>query len=93
MYKGKQVLQSKVKCPKCNNNNLHLNEIWDNASISWIQVNGQFDKNAGSLEPGDPRKVMAYCGACDHWWTIRGATQIDDIIKNEGGEQKGGDHE
>ena len=58
-----------------------IQELWINHFITWEQVNGKFDRNEGYLEPGDGYKVIARCRLCNHSWTVRGALQIDDIVK------------
>lgn len=72
--------KSKLKCPKCKSINLTLVEVWHGHEIVWEQLNGEFDRNEGILEPGDPYKVEASCHKCLHHWTARGILQIDDII-------------
>lgn len=76
-----QIVQSKAKCPKCKSNYLLLIEVWDGHEITWAQEDGKFDRYDGNLEAGDPYKVEAICKQCQHHWTIRKASQIDDIIK------------
>jgi len=75
------VNETTVKCPKCKSTNLWLSEVWKNHGIQWEQVNGKIEKSDGNLEPGDPFKVCAECSNCKHRWTIRGASQIDDVFK------------
>jgi len=77
----KQIVDSKVKCPKCGSRNLTLLELWKNHDISWEQIGGKFDMKDGVLEMGDPYKMEAECSKCKHHWTIRGALQIGCIIK------------
>lgn len=47
---------------------------------SWEVEDGKFDRNDGSLEPGDAYKVQAEC-KCGHGWTVRNALQIDDVTE------------
>lgn len=75
-----KIVNSKVRCPKCKSNTLKLIEVWKDHEIIWEQENGQFDRDNGVLEPGDPYKVQAQC-KCGHAWTIRKALQIDEVIK------------
>lgn len=72
------IAQSKVRCPKCKSKTLYLIEVWEGHTIQWEVENGKFDRDDGSLNPGDPYKVQAKC-ICGHAWTIRMALQIDDI--------------
>lgn len=75
---------TKVKCPKCKAKNLFLIEIWVGATITWEQNEfGVFDKNDGSLEPGDPYRIECRCRKCNHTWKIRNAIQITDVITNQ----------
>jgi predicted Zn-ribbon and HTH transcriptional regulator len=74
-------MKTKAKCPKCKSTNLTLTEIWNGHSIQWVQENGEFDKNEGNLHEGGPVKVEAKCSDCNHSWTFRGITQIDDLIQ------------
>lgn len=69
-----------IRCPKCKSQNLTVTELWKDHCIDWDIDNGVFDKNDGSLNPGDPYKVVAKCKDCKHRWSIRGAQQIYDII-------------
>lgn len=75
-----EIVESKVKCPKCKSVNLTLIELWRNNSIEWEQTDGKFNRRDGNIEPGDPYKVEAKC-ECGHRWSIRGALQIGDIQK------------
>jgi len=75
-----KLVKSKAVCPKCKSNNLMLEEIWKDSSITWEQINGIFDRNDGSLEHGYAYKVEAKCKACAHIWTFKKASQIDDIV-------------
>lgn len=75
------IKETKIKCPKCKSNNLILNEVWINHSIQWEQIDGKIERDNGYLEPGDPHKVCAECSDCSHRWTIRNATQIDNVVK------------
>jgi hypothetical protein len=77
----KNIVNSKVKCPKCKSKDLTLVEIWEGHAIHWQQTDGKFDRDEGILEPGDAYKVEGCCKSCKHRWTIRKALQIDDIIK------------
>lgn len=72
-----RVVKSTAKCPKCKSRNLSLIELWRGHTIQWEQVNGEFDRDDGILEPGDPYKLEAKCKECGHKWTISKATQID----------------
>jgi len=76
-----EIVKSKLKCPKCKSTDLMVLESWKNHDIQWEQVNGEFDKNDGILEPGNPYRVEAKCSKCKHAWTVRKAKQINDIIK------------
>ena len=80
LHMAREIVQSKCVCPKCKSNTLMLIELWRNHSIVWEQINGQFDRHEGSLEPGDAYKLEAKCKECGHQWTIRRALQISDII-------------
>ena len=76
-----KIVESKVKCPKCKSgDDLVLVECWKGHEITWEQINGKFDYNDGNLNPGDAYKVEAEC-KCGHYWTIRKALQIGDVIK------------
>jgi uncharacterized Zn finger protein len=75
------IVETKVKCPKCNSNELFLVELWKNHSCQWEQSNGKFDRANAIQEVGNPYKVEGHCKECGHYWTIKGAKQIDDIIK------------
>jgi hypothetical protein len=78
----KNIVKSKVKCPKCKNKKeLTLIEVWEGHTISWEVEDGKFDRNDGSLEPGDAYKVQGKCNDCGHIWTIRKALQIDDVTE------------
>lgn len=74
------MVKTTVKCPKCKSNSLTVVEVWNGATITWEQSNGQIDRAYGNLEPGDPCKVEARCKKCEHKWTVRAATQISDVI-------------
>lgn len=74
------IVKTTVKCPKCKSIDLELVEVWNGATVSWQQTNGQIDRAYGNLEPGDPCKVEGRCKKCQHEWTVRGASQISDVI-------------
>jgi hypothetical protein len=74
------IVNSKVKCPRCKSGNLSLIEVWEGHTITWEQIDGKFDREDGALEPGDAYKVNAHCSECNHTWRIRKALQIDDIV-------------
>jgi len=76
-----KFVNSKVRCPKCKSKDLRLIEVWEGHTIQWEQVDGKFDRNAGSLEPGDAYKVEGKCKKCSHQWTIRKTLQIDDVVE------------
>lgn len=76
-----RIVESKAKCPKCKSNTLSLNEIWKDHTITWEQEDGVFNRDEGYLEPGEAYKVQARCRDCEHVWTVKGALQIDDIVK------------
>ena len=69
----------KCYCPKCKGKELVLTELWRNHSIEFTYSDGKVEA-ANSLEPGDPYKVDAICSKCGHGWTLRGVTQITDIV-------------
>jgi predicted nucleic-acid-binding Zn-ribbon protein len=77
---SKEIVLTKVKCPKCKSANINLIEVWSGATITWEVADGKFDRNYGNLESGDPYKVEAKCSNCGHQWRVRGAIQITDII-------------
>lgn len=72
--------KTKKNCPACKSKDFLIVEIWDGSTISWECEDGHFNKTDGALEPGFPVKLEATCKRCNHGWTIKGATQIDDII-------------
>lgn len=72
--------RSKAICPKCKSRDLFLIEIWDGATICWEQINGEFDKNDGTMEPGGPTKVEGKCKTCNYMWTFRNIHQINYLI-------------
>jgi hypothetical protein len=61
------------KCPKCHSQNVEVDELWKNHSISWMPGDKQ---NEGNLEPGNPFKVEGFCWDCKHNWTFKGIIQI-----------------
>lgn len=73
--------KSKVKC-KCGSADITLVEIWRNFGIEFDQKAGIFDRNNTVQMEGEPHKVEATCVRCGKAWTVRGALQIDDIIKD-----------
>jgi ssDNA-binding Zn-finger/Zn-ribbon topoisomerase 1 len=75
------IVETKAKCPKCKSTDLNLVEVWEDSAIHWQQIDGKIERDNGSLEPGNAFKVQATCMKCKHWWTIKGAQQIDDIVK------------
>lgn len=81
--KYQEIVESKVRCPKCKSDTLHLHEIWQGHSLTFSQENGTFDRKDGVCEPGDPYKVEGECKAdgCGHRWTLKGVRQIDQVIK------------
>jgi hypothetical protein len=82
MTQEPNIVESKLKCPKCSCINLYITEIWKNHSIGWLQQDGKFDLNEGYMGVGNPYKVMAECDNCKHIWASRKSIQIDDIIKH-----------
>jgi hypothetical protein len=72
------IVECKIKCPKCRSKDIYLEEIWKGHSIQWDVVDGKFDRDDGVLEPGDPWKVYGECKKCNHIWRIRNANQIND---------------
>jgi len=77
----REIVTTKVKCPKCRSSNLRIGEVWIGHSIEWDVVDGKFDRQEGNLEPGDPDHLVISCKSCDHRWRVRGACQIHDIIE------------
>ena len=77
---NQNIQRTNIVCPKCKSDSLAIMEIWDGAVIEWEIINGKFDRNDGSLEPGNPVKLECKCKNCHHSWKIRKSTQIDDII-------------
>lgn len=72
--------KSKAVCPKCKSKDLTLVEVWNGATISWEQIDGDFHRDEGNLEPGDAARVEGSCKKCNHRWTLRGILQIDEVI-------------
>lgn len=76
-----EIVQSKIRCPKCKNKEILLIEIWKGHEITWqANADGFFDRMDGNLESGDPFRVEARCSKCDHQWKVRNASQIGDAI-------------
>lgn len=75
-----EIVESRIKCPKCKGNNLYLIEVWTAHTIEWEQTNGKFNPNDGNLEMGDPHHLEAKCMPCNHQWRVRGAGQISSAI-------------
>lgn len=75
-----EIVKSKAMCHKCGSRDLILVEIWEGHTIEWQQINGEFDKNDGTLEAGDPYKVEGQCKKCGHAWVFRKKIQITDLI-------------
>jgi len=75
----KEIVKTKVSCPKCKSKDLLLYEIgtW----TSEFKVNGgKFDRGEGFHEPGSVDRLEAKCSNCLHHWKVRAASQIDDAI-------------
>ena len=79
----KDVVKSKLICPKCKSKDLYIREIWHGHLIEWKQTNGIFDINDGNSDVGNPAFVEATCIGCDHSWKVRKAIQITGIINIE----------
>jgi hypothetical protein len=78
---SKEIVESKVVCPKCKSKDLFLIEIWKDSGITWEQIGGKFDRNDGVLEHGGPYRVEARCKKCDYYWKIKKVTDIHEVIK------------
>jgi predicted Zn-ribbon and HTH transcriptional regulator len=76
-----EITETTVRCPKCKSSNLRLIELWKDHGIFWQQLGGKIDRNKGYIESGDPYKIQAECYKCEHVWTVRGATQITNVLK------------
>ena len=66
-----------IKCPKCNSNPIHYNEIWSGEIFQFDVVDGVVDSEGYRIEPS-PIHVIAVC-KCKHEWKLKGVTQIIDI--------------
>ena len=77
------ISKTKVKCPRCKSSDLCITELWKGHSIKWVQVNGEIERKNGNIDPGDPYKIFCECSNCSHVWTVRGASQITDVIKED----------
>lgn len=69
---------SRIRCPQCRSNSLRIYEIW-NSQIEHIQVDGLIDIEKGEKEHLNPIGLTCNC-QCGHIWTVRNATQINDIL-------------
>ena len=78
----REVRYAKVKCPKCGSKTLDLIEIWQN-TITWRATDGWLDRQSGAMGDGFPQKVEGRCGLCNHGWTVRSASQIDDTLEED----------
>jgi phage FluMu protein Com len=67
-------MKSKIRCPRCKSKDLFIRELWKDSTIEWQQVDGEFDRNDGILNEGNPYKLEAKCSQCNHYWTLRGIT-------------------
>lgn len=74
----KKIVECNIKCPKCKTSDLSLEEIWKGHFITWEVTNGNFDRNEGVLEAGDPYCVIASCKKCGRTWKVKNAIQISD---------------
>lgn len=70
--------KSKAKCPKCRSKNLTIAEMYD-STIEWIQEDGFFNKNEGSMEHGSVTGTFGECAECLHRWKFR-TLQVTDLI-------------
>lgn len=74
-----------VRCPKCRSNTIELHEVITGESI-W-QVHDGVIIGSGDTQPCDPQKVFGECLKCQHCWTVRKATMIEDCYaENQTGE-------
>lgn len=75
---------TRISCSKCGSKSLALVEQWETGidfrvTDGWLdRANGNLDGNGGC--GGHPVKVRAICD-CGHEWTVRNATQIDDVVE------------
>lgn len=81
-YYNEKIVKSKLRCRKCKSINLRLVEVWTDHTIVWHQVNGQFDRNDGNLDMGNPAWVEAHCD-CGHTWKPKNCNQIDYVVKED----------
>lgn len=73
--------QSRVVCPKCRSKDLRVTEMWS-SQIEHIQINGEIDTSQGEKEHLYPIGLHASC-SCGHFWQLRGARQINDILSEK----------
>jgi hypothetical protein len=76
-------MRTKILCPICRKPAIRLKEVWKNHYILFdTDEKGLWLGNDGYLEPGEPYCVRAKC-KCGHRWTLRGITQIEDLINEK----------
>lgn len=70
-----------LACPKCKGKRIEVMELWRDSAIIWDQEEYGLVDTEGELTSmsSEPYKVRARCKTCQHYWTVRGATQIWDI--------------
>jgi len=69
------------KCPKCGSKPAAYEEICTTYT-TWHIENGKVNRKEGIHNPGDIEKLQAVCSnlECGYVWTLRGVTQIDDML-------------
>src|SRR3546814_4624505 len=69
----------KLRCPKCNGQDLLLAEIWEGSGIYFEVCKGVMPGEAIDHFQGAPVRVAATCKACKHEWIARGITNVFDL--------------
>lgn len=75
-------MKSVLKCPKCNCKDLVIYEEYL-ASKSFLQCDGEIDTSTANGEYGEIIRMTAICTKCNHYWTVRGRIQIDELEEKQ----------
>lgn len=70
---------TRLRCPKCRCGYLELTETIE-CTTTFIVSAGRLDRSQGFHEPGCATGVHGQCRACGHFWRVRKAIQITDVV-------------